>query len=125
MSSIASSLWISIEHNIVELRWLVYQYVVIKEMTCDLHMEIDEKLAAGQLLQVGGRKVFFVAAMLRPETMCGQTYCFVDTSIKYGVFAIKDTEAFVCSYCGPITWLSKPDSTAVGDIWCGLGRHKD
>lgn len=43
----------------------------------------------------GGRKVFLVAATLRPETMYGQTNCFVGTGIKYGVFAINDKEAFV------------------------------
>ncbi|KAL6308866.1 leucine-tRNA ligase [Sparassis latifolia] len=48
--------------------------------------------------KVGGRKVFLVAATLRPETMYGQTNCFVGTSIKYGVFAINDQEAFVCTY---------------------------
>ncbi|KAF8153999.1 hypothetical protein B0H34DRAFT_662062 [Crassisporium funariophilum] len=45
--------------------------------------------------KVGGRKVFLVAATLRPETMYGQTNCFVGTGIKYGVFAVNDKEAFV------------------------------
>ncbi|KAH9929466.1 leucine-tRNA ligase [Fomitopsis serialis] len=48
--------------------------------------------------KVGGRKVFLVAATLRPETMYGQTNCFVGTAIKYGVFAINDQEAYVCTY---------------------------
>ncbi|OCH88938.1 leucine-tRNA ligase [Obba rivulosa] len=48
--------------------------------------------------KVGARKVFLVAATLRPETMYGQTNCFVGTAIKYGVFAINDKEAFVCTY---------------------------
>ncbi|KIY48536.1 leucyl-tRNA synthetase [Fistulina hepatica ATCC 64428] len=47
---------------------------------------------------VGGRKVFLVAATLRPETMYGQTNCFVGTQIKYGVFAANDKEAYVCTY---------------------------
>ncbi|KAH8114896.1 leucine-tRNA ligase [Phellopilus nigrolimitatus] len=47
---------------------------------------------------VGGRKVYLVAATLRPETMYGQTNCFVGTAIKYGVFATKNNEAFVCTY---------------------------
>ena len=46
---------------------------------------------------VGGRKVFLVAATLRPETMYGQTNCFVSPSIKYGVFAVNDSEAFLCT----------------------------
>lgn len=45
-----------------------------------------------------GRKVFLVAATLRPETMYGQTNCFVGTSIKYGIFAGKNNEAYVCTY---------------------------
>ncbi|EJD05001.1 leucine-tRNA ligase [Fomitiporia mediterranea MF3/22] len=48
--------------------------------------------------KVGGRKVFLVAATLRPETMYGQTNCFVGTAIKYGVFAGKNNEAYVCTY---------------------------
>ncbi len=28
----------------------------------------------------------------------GQTNCFVGTQIKYGVFAINDQEAYVCTY---------------------------
>ncbi|KAI5118474.1 hypothetical protein M0805_003735 [Coniferiporia weirii] len=47
---------------------------------------------------VGARKVFLVAATLRPETMYGQTNCFVGTTIKYGVFAAKNGEAYVCTY---------------------------
>ncbi|KZT24984.1 leucyl-tRNA synthetase [Neolentinus lepideus HHB14362 ss-1] len=48
--------------------------------------------------KVGGRKVYLVAATLRPETMYGQTNCFVGTQIKYGVFAANDKEAYVCTY---------------------------
>lgn len=47
--------------------------------------------------KVGSRKVFFVAATLRPETMYGQTNTYVGTALKYGVFAINDKEAFVCT----------------------------
>ncbi|KAI0742680.1 leucine-tRNA ligase [Daedaleopsis nitida] len=56
--------------------------------------------AAGNAIKekVGDRKVFLVAATLRPETMYGQTNCFVGTQIKYGVFAINDQEAYVCTY---------------------------
>ncbi|EIM84266.1 leucyl-tRNA synthetase [Stereum hirsutum FP-91666 SS1] len=48
--------------------------------------------------KVGGRKVYLVAATLRPETMYGQTNCFVGTGIKYGVFAANEKEAYVCTY---------------------------
>jgi len=42
-----------------------------------------------------GADVFFVAATLRPETMYGQTCCFVGPKIKYGVFKVTDTEYYV------------------------------
>ncbi|RXW18839.1 hypothetical protein EST38_g7007 [Candolleomyces aberdarensis] len=47
--------------------------------------------------KAGNRKVYLVAATLRPETMYGQTNCFVGTGIKYGVFAVNDKEAYVCT----------------------------
>ncbi|KDR74066.1 hypothetical protein GALMADRAFT_141803 [Galerina marginata CBS 339.88] len=47
--------------------------------------------------KAGGRKVFFVAATLRPEIMYGQTNCFVGTGIKYGIFAANDKEAYLCT----------------------------
>ncbi|KAG1886662.1 P-loop containing nucleoside triphosphate hydrolase protein [Suillus subluteus] len=55
MSSITSSLWISTgEHNVVELRRLVYQSVVNKEMSWfDLRMGVDGSAPAGQDSPVG------------------------------------------------------------------------
>ncbi|KAJ5971936.1 Aminoacyl-tRNA synthetase class 1a anticodon-binding [Penicillium vulpinum] len=40
-------------------------------------------------------KVYFVPATLRPETMYGQTCCFVGPKIKYGLFKLKDKEYIV------------------------------
>ncbi|KAF7759757.1 hypothetical protein Agabi119p4_11452 [Agaricus bisporus var. burnettii] len=48
--------------------------------------------------KVGGRKVYLVAATLRPETMYGQTNCFVGPTLKYGVFAANEKEAYLCTY---------------------------
>ncbi|KAG1054055.1 hypothetical protein G6F43_003907 [Rhizopus delemar] len=42
-----------------------------------------------------GKKIYLVAATLRPETMYGQTNCFVGTDIKYGVYKVNENEAFV------------------------------
>ncbi|EER18473.1 Leucyl-tRNA synthetase, putative [Perkinsus marinus ATCC 50983] len=46
----------------------------------------------------GDNKVFFVAATLRPETMYGQTNCFVLPTAQYGIFQMNNGEAFICSY---------------------------
>jgi len=41
--------------------------------------------------------VFLVAATLRPETMYGQTNCFVLPEGQYGFFRMKNGEIFICS----------------------------
>ncbi|CAG7851167.1 Putative leucine--tRNA ligase, cytoplasmic; AltName: Full=Leucyl-tRNA synthetase; Short=LeuRS [Serendipita indica DSM 11827] len=47
---------------------------------------------------INGKKVFLVAATLRPETMYGQTNCFVGATLDYGLFTAKDDEIYVCTY---------------------------
>ncbi|OAL56456.1 leucyl-tRNA synthetase [Pyrenochaeta sp. DS3sAY3a] len=44
-----------------------------------------------------GASAYFIPATLRPETMYGQTSCFVSPTIKYGLFKVTDIEYFVCS----------------------------
>eukprot|EP00118_Oscarella_pearsei_P016818 m.163639 g.163639 ORF g.163639 m.163639 type:complete len:1177 (+) comp38854_c0_seq2:70-3600(+) len=42
-----------------------------------------------------GKKVFLVAATLRPETMYGQTNCWVGPSLQYIAFKAKGDEVFI------------------------------
>jgi leucyl-tRNA synthetase len=42
-----------------------------------------------------GRKVYLAAATLRPETMYGQTNCWVLPDGIYGAFEINDTDIFI------------------------------
>lgn len=42
-----------------------------------------------------GADVFFVPATLRPETMYGQTCCFVGPKINYGVFKVSEKEFYI------------------------------
>ncbi|KAF4323414.1 hypothetical protein BBO99_00003136 [Phytophthora kernoviae] len=51
-----------------------------------------EKLAA-----LAGKKVYLAAATLRPETLYGQTNCFVLPEGDYGAFLINDDDVFVMS----------------------------
>ena len=44
-----------------------------------------------------GRNVFLVAATLRPETMYGQTSCFVLPTGEYVAVEMKNNEVFICS----------------------------
>lgn len=46
---------------------------------------------------LNGKKVYLVAATLRPETMYGQTCCFVSPKINYGVFKASDNEYYICT----------------------------
>ncbi|KAI9839464.1 MAG: 2-isopropylmalate synthase [Sarea resinae] len=52
-----------------------------------------EKLIEGKL--PANANVFFVPATLRPETMYGQTCCFVGPKISYGVFKQSETDYLV------------------------------
>ncbi|KAJ3049540.1 cytosolic leucyl tRNA synthetase [Rhizophlyctis rosea] len=59
---------------------------------------VGQKLTSAEVSsQIGNRKVYLVAATLRPETMYGQTNCYVGVDIPYGVYAVNDTEAWVCT----------------------------
>lgn len=44
-----------------------------------------------------GKKVFLVAATLRPETMYGQTCCFVSRKIDYGLFDAGHGNYYICT----------------------------
>ena len=43
-----------------------------------------------------GFDVFLVAGTLRPETMVGQTNCFVSPNLTYGAYEMKNGDVFIC-----------------------------
>lgn len=55
-------------------------------------MDIPEQFAEYQ-----DKKIFLVAATLRPETMYGQTNCYVLPEGQYGLYEMKSGELFVMS----------------------------
>lgn len=64
------------------------EYTLIKiEM-----LELPESLK-----QFEGKKVIMPAATLRPETMYGQTNCYVLPDGEYGAFEMVNDEIFICS----------------------------
>jgi len=65
------------------------EYTLIKLRVKEVPAEWSECL--------GNRDVFLVAATLRPETMYGQTNCFVLPEGEYGFFQMTNGEVFVCS----------------------------
>jgi leucyl-tRNA synthetase len=66
------------------------EYTLIKIQCLDLPESLKD--------QFHGKKVFLVAATLRPETMYGQTNCYVLAEGEYGVFEMKNDEFFVCAH---------------------------
>jgi leucyl-tRNA synthetase len=65
------------------------EYTLIKLRCLELPKSMQEGFS--------GRNVFLVAATLRPETMYGQTNCYVLPEGEYGVFEMKNDELFICS----------------------------
>lgn len=46
---------------------------------------------------LAGQPVFLVAATLRPETMYGQTNCWVRSDMEYVAFRVTTGDVFVCT----------------------------
>ncbi|KAK8791036.1 hypothetical protein WA158_005667 [Blastocystis sp. Blastoise] len=67
---------------------LPQQYTCIKLQVLELK---------GKLSALEGKKVYLVAATLRPETMYGQTNCYILPSGEYGCYEMKNGEVYVCS----------------------------
>lgn len=63
------------------------EYVLIK-------MEVVQPFPE-KLKSLEGKKVFLAAATLRPETMYGQTNCWVLPDGNYGAYEINDTDVFI------------------------------
>jgi leucyl-tRNA synthetase len=47
---------------------------------------------------LNGKNVYLLAATLRPETMCGQTNCWILPKGTYGCFKAGDKDIYVCSH---------------------------
>jgi leucyl-tRNA synthetase family protein len=56
-----------------------------------------EQEDANPLDALEGRRIYLIAATLRPETMVGQTNCWVHPDSEYGAFEINERDVFVMS----------------------------
>jgi len=65
------------------------EYVIIKLRVLEF---------PGKLAPLKGRDVFLAPATLRPETMYGQTNCFVLPNGDYGAYEMESGEVFVISH---------------------------
>lgn len=71
-------------------------YTGIKMKVLEWSKPAQEALAANADA-LKGKNVYLVAATLRPETMYGQTNCFVGPELQYGIYNINDTDAYLCT----------------------------
>jgi leucyl-tRNA synthetase len=58
-------------------------------------LELPQALKVHEFLT--DKDVYLVAATLRPETMYGQTNCYVLPEGEYGVFEMHNNEYYICS----------------------------
>jgi leucyl-tRNA synthetase len=85
------------------------EYTGVKMEVVDWSPAAKEALGSS----VEGKRVFLVAATLRPETMSvysrllqhfspplryGQTNCFVGATLDYGLFPANENDVYLCSY---------------------------
>lgn len=68
------------------------EYTALKLLVKEWSPEA-EKALSGKIHK--DAKVYFIPATLRPETMYGQTCCFVGPKIEYGVFRVSEKEYYV------------------------------
>lgn len=59
--------------------------------------EAAQEVLKNASVSLAGKKAYLVAATLRPETMYGQTCCFVSPKITYGLFDAGNDEYFICT----------------------------
>ncbi|KAJ2479391.1 cytosolic leucyl tRNA synthetase [Coemansia sp. RSA 2320] len=76
--------------------------VAVQEYTAVKLEVLEWSTQGGQIVsavpELTGKRIFLVAATLRPETMYGQTNCFVGTKLEYGFYqSNKDDEVYVVS----------------------------
>ena len=70
--------------------FLKHQIVVIKSITFSINVCFF-------LSGLKGKNIFLVAATLRPETMFGQTNCWVRPDMKYIGFETMNGDIFICT----------------------------
>ncbi|KAF5119422.1 hypothetical protein DV495_002307 [Geotrichum candidum] len=72
------------------------EYTGIK-ITVDEWPEAAQEIIKNASVSLEGKTSYFVAATLRPETMYGQTCCFVSPKITYGLFDAGNNEYYICT----------------------------
>ena len=97
------------------------EYTLIK-----LRVQVVPETWKSLLSDTQQKHCFLVAATLRPETMYGQTNCFVLPEGDYGLYGMNNDEVFICSQrsADNMVWQGMgprfPDSEGVEGAMCML-----
>lgn len=90
------------------------EYTLIK-------IEVQPRAFAGSVLEpLTGKRVFLAAATLRPETMYGQTNCFVKPNGTYGAYEMANGEVYICSARAALNMSFQDMTTTRGAPQCLL-----
>lgn len=68
------------------------------------------------LQDLGNRNIFLVAATLRPETMYGQTNCWVHPDMKYVAFEVVAGDIYVCTHRAALNMSYQGFTPEVGKV---------
>ena len=66
--------------------------------------------------QFAKKPIFFVAATLRPETMYGQTNCWLRPDMDYIAFETKTNEIFICTHRAALNMSYQKMTNEVGKV---------
>lgn len=86
-----------------------------EEYTC-IKIKMLEKPEA--FAAIKDKEVYLMAATLRPETMYGQTNCFVYPEGEYGAYEMKTGEYFVMSERAAINFAHQEMTNEFGKYTC-------
>lgn len=98
----------------------VQEYTGIK-LRVEEWPEAAKKIVDGKL--PAGANVYFVPATLRPETMYGQTCCFVGPKVEYGIYKFGDNEYYFVSERAARNMAYQGISPTWGDYPCVAKLH--
>ncbi|KAI8835910.1 hypothetical protein BC829DRAFT_448053, partial [Chytridium lagenaria] len=88
------------EYTCVKLEVLLHELnaTPVAQRATIKDVPVGEKLTAHPLWEtLKDKKVYLVAATFRPETMYGQTSCYVGVDLEYGLYEASPKEVYVCT----------------------------
>ncbi|KAH9256636.1 leucine-tRNA ligase [Batrachochytrium salamandrivorans] len=109
------------DHDRAEGEGVQFQEYTLVKMKVEVAR--PETVFAQLVSTLVNKQVSLVAATLRPETMFGQTNCYVLPMGDYGLYQVSETEVFVCGEHSAINLAFQGFPGENGELQC-LGKVK-